>query len=272
MRHFFVGDLQGCFKELQALLHTVKFEPQRDKLWLTGDLVARGPDSLACLEFVKDLDDSAQTVLGNHDLHLLAIAYGIKSPKTSDKLAPLISSPRFPEFIDWLRQQPVLSKVDKDCYLVHAGISPQWSVKKAKSLAKKIQITLNSDANTKKLLEHMYGDEPSYWSDSLSEADQLRYAINVFTRMRYCYADGRLDMSSKQPIGKQPKGLVPWFEICPLLDKVDIIFGHWASLEGKTSKSSAIALDTGCVWGKGMTMLQWPEKTRIFQSTLDKLA
>lgn len=264
MATYLVGDIQGCFDDLQRLLEQVEFSPKRDELWLTGDLVARGPKSLETLRFVKALGGAAQTILGNHDLHLLAVAEGISKQKRRDKLDAIFSSPDADELLHWLRYQPLLARHPRfDLVMVHAGISPQWSVKKAEVLAKEVEGWLHDDRRYHELLTHMYGNQPDRWSDDLQGIERCRFIINCLTRMRYCFDDGALDFAHKTPPAENCEPtLKPWFERKGkhLKSKTKVVFGHWAALMGQSSHKNAIGLDTGCVWGNSLTMLRWDDQ------------
>lgn len=267
MALYFVGDIQGCLDELLILLEQVKFDPGSDQLWLTGDLVARGPRSLDTLRFIRSLKDSAKTVLGNHDLHLIATYKGIKRVKSKDLLDDLLAAEDADELIAWLTQQPLLRTVD-NVVLSHAGISPQWTIAQAIQLAKEAEAVLKGN-QCDQYLANMYHSEPSMWSDDLEGFARFRYIVNSLTRMRFCFADGRLEFEHKQApddiinnstdngglIGTEKNGLTPWYD----LNHTDrsayrLVFGHWASLMGNTGQPNVIALDTGCVWGNQMTM------------------
>jgi len=258
---YIVGDVQGCCDELQQLLELADFNPAHDELWLTGDLVSRGPKSLETLRFIKGLGKAAKVVLGNHDLHLLAVHQHVQRNNKKDQLQHLLNSPDCDDLLNWLRFQPlILRHPEFDFVMVHAGISPQWSVKQAEKLAKEVELQLNSDG-FEQLLAQMYGDHPHAWSESLQGIERLRFIINAFTRMRYCTADGALDFVNKlAPAQTNDSSIIPWFNI-PSLDKsTDIIFGHWAALLGKVDQSGVYGLDTGCVWGNSLTMLRWQDK------------
>lgn len=262
MATYIVGDIQGCLDELQALLSQAEFCPTKDELWLTGDLVARGPKSLETLRFVKGLGDSAKIVLGNHDLHLLAIKQGIHPEKSKDKLAALLNAPDCDELLHWLRMQPLLLRHPEfDFIMVHAGISPQWSIAQAEQLAKEIEQQLHSESYPQ-LLSEMYGNQPHSWSASLKGSERLRFIINVFTRMRYCFSDGSLEFDCKLAPEQieQNKNIIPWFEVNTLDQSSPIIFGHWAALLGNINKDDIYGLDTGCVWGNSLTMIRWQDK------------
>ncbi|MFG1173794.1 bis(5'-nucleosyl)-tetraphosphatase (symmetrical) ApaH [Erwiniaceae bacterium CAU 1747] len=264
MSTYLIGDVHGCYDELQSLLGQVAFDPQRDQLWLTGDLVARGPASLEVLRFVQSLGDSVRLVLGNHDLHLLAVYAGISRNKPKDRVSPLLQADDADELINWLRRQPLL-QVDEEKKLVmaHAGITPQWDIETAKMCAREVESVLGSDTYPL-FLNAMYGDMPNNWSPELSGLARLRFSSNALTRMRFCFPNGQLDMISKESPENAPPPLKPWFTIPgPVSREYTIVFGHWASLEGKGTPEGIIALDTGCCWGGTLTMLRWEDK-RVF--------
>lgn len=266
MATYIIGDLHGCFDEFQQLLSQAEFNPTQDELWLTGDLIARGEDSLACLRFVKSLGSRATTVLGNHDLHFLATALGIKKVKPRDKVEPILAAPDRDELIEWLRHQPLLAQhPTHKIVLTHAGISPEWDLATAKNCAEEVQNVLRSEQYGE-LLAQMYDNQPDRWSATLKGIERLRYSINVFTRMRFCYPDKRLDFDCKLPPSEVQDELKPWFELDnPLFAEQDILFGHWASLIGYPTPQHIYALDTGCVWGNHLTMLRWEDKKYFTQ-------
>lgn len=254
MTRYAVGDLQGCFDPLQRLLERVKFDPARDQLWTVGDIVNRGPQSLECLRFFYELGDSARVVLGNHDLHLLAIAHGVRALKRGDTLQPILDAPDCAELLAWLCRQPLLHR-DGAYTMVHAGLAPQWSIGYAKQLADEIAIVLQSD-RLLEFLEGMYGDTPASWSDQLKGIERWRTITNYFTRMRFCTSTGELDLKSKEGPATAPPGYMPWFDVSQRKSAGEIlIVGHWAMLMGKTRRDDVIALDTGCVWGNRLTLL-----------------
>ncbi|GBO50099.1 bis(5'-nucleosyl)-tetraphosphatase (symmetrical) ApaH [Pectobacterium versatile] len=269
MSTYLVGDVHGCYVELNALLAQVSFNPEHDTLWLTGDLVARGPDSLQVLRFVRSLGSSVRMVLGNHDLHLLAVYAGISRNKPKDRLNDLFTAPDADELINWLRRQPIL-QVDEELKLVmaHAGITPQWDLPTALMCAREVESILSSDSYPL-FLDAMYGDMPNHWSPELSGLARLRFSTNVFTRMRYCFSGGQLDMLCKEPPSQAPSLLKPWFELpSQVVGEYAIAFGHWASLEGKGTPENIYALDTGCCWGGDLTMLRWDDKRYFTQPSL----
>ncbi|MBO0208297.1 bis(5'-nucleosyl)-tetraphosphatase (symmetrical) ApaH [Vibrio sp. Vb0877] len=267
MATYIVGDIQGCFDELQRLLEKVSFSAKKDQLWLAGDLVARGPKSLETLRFVKSLGASAIVVLGNHDLHLLAVAHGIKKVKDKDRTAPIFTALDKEELLTWLAQQPLMAEHD-EFVMCHAGISPQWNLKTARKCAREVERIIQSE-ELPWLLKNMYSNQPDSWDDSLQGLDRYRYIINAFTRMRFCFPNGRLDMDCKLP-PQQVSGneLIPWFDVPKRihLNKA-VLFGHWAALQGYMN-NEVIGLDTGCVWGGSLTMIRWEDKKIFTQDAL----
>jgi bis(5'-nucleosyl)-tetraphosphatase (symmetrical) len=254
MAVYAIGDVQGCFDELQALLGKTGFDPHQDTLWFAGDLVNRGPRSLATLRFARELD--AITVLGNHDLHLLASAHIAKYRKRKDTLDQVIDAADGPELLDWLRRQPLLHHDSVTGYtLIHAGLPPQWDLETALRCASEVEDMLRSEHYVE-FLESMYGNRPDCWSESLEGQERLRFIINCFTRLRYCDKDGRLALEQKGPPGSQPPHLKPWFEWPTRKSKdMNIIFGHWSTL-GAYEGPGVHALDTGCLWGGTLTALR----------------
>ncbi|PWI33611.1 bis(5'-nucleosyl)-tetraphosphatase [Vibrio albus] len=268
MANYIVGDIQGCFDELQQLLDIVQFDPAKDTIWFAGDLVARGPKSLETLRLVKSLGKSAVTVLGNHDLHLLAVGLGVHPLKKKDRTANIFNAPDRDELLNWLRHQPLIAE-HEEFIVCHAGISPQWDRKQALSAAREVETILQSN-EWQWLIEEMYANSPVLWQDSLSGIERYRYTINAFTRMRFCFPDGSLDMKCKLPPEEvDEKELLPWFKLSNRqhCDKT-IIFGHWAALNGYHGKNF-IGLDTGCVWGGELTMLRWEDKQYFTQASLE---
>ena len=262
MAIYAIGDIQGCFEDLTNLLDKVNFNPSTDKLWFVGDLVNRGPDSLGALRFVKGLGESAQTVLGNHDLHLLATYHGIKRNNDSS-IQELLNAPDCDELIHWLRTQPLLIHDEQTNFtLVHAGIFPYWTLNQAKRYATELENVLSSD-NYLDFLNHMYGNLPNQWSDELTSWERLRFICNSFTRMRYCHANGQLDFDYNGAPGSQDNNLIPWFDVSSRANESEnIIFGHWSTLGYFQKQNDLIipdniyATDTGCVWGGTLTALK----------------
>ncbi|QSA96718.1 symmetrical bis(5'-nucleosyl)-tetraphosphatase [Methylococcus sp. EFPC2] len=254
MATYAIGDIQGCLAELHDLLALIRFDPAQDRLWFTGDLVNRGPDSLETLRFIKGLGGAAAAVLGNHDLHLLAVASGASRVKRKDTFAAVLSAPDRDELLDWLRRLPLLYG-DGAFYLIHAGLPPQWSLEDAIRYAGEVENLLSGEAYAE-FFPHMYGDLPDCWSDDLRGWDRIRLITNCFTRMRFCTADGRLDLKEKVPLGQQSPGLLPWFRVPGRRSQgTNIVFGHWSAL-GFHAENGCWGLDTGCLWGGELTALR----------------
>ncbi|MBM3111949.1 symmetrical bis(5'-nucleosyl)-tetraphosphatase [Pseudomonas arcuscaelestis] len=256
MAVYAVGDLQGCLQPLKCLLERVNFNPAVDRLWLVGDLVNRGPESLKTLRFLYSIRDSLVCVLGNHDLHLLAAWHNIERLKKNDTLREILQAPDAGELLDWLRRQKLLHYDEqRGVVLVHAGIPPQWTLGKALEHASEVEEALRDDNRLKLYLDGMYGNEPNKWSKNLSGVTRLRVITNYFTRMRFCTSEGKLDLKGKEGADTAPPGYKPWFAHKGRRSRhVKIIFGHWAALEGRCNEPDVIALDTGCVWGGAMTL------------------
>jgi bis(5'-nucleosyl)-tetraphosphatase (symmetrical) len=259
MAIYAIGDVQGCYAELQNLLQKINFSTANDTLWFAGDLINRGPDSLETLRFIKSLGENAVTVLGNHDLHALAVRAGLKKDKR-ESLSSLLNAPDADELFDWLRCQPLIHHDSKVKFtLVHAGIPPDWNLKSALSYAQELQDVLSSDKYLD-FIEHMYGDHPDFWQDDLTGWDRLRYICNGFTRIRYCYPNGRFNLIEKNSpefVAKNVnENIIPWFNIDNRKTKSEkIIFGHWSTL-GLRIEDGIYALDTGCLWGNHLTALK----------------
>ncbi len=258
-----IGDVQGCFKALQALLDKIHFNPAQDRLWFTGNLVNRGPKSLEVLRFVKNLQ--AVTVLGNHDLHLLAVACKKARIGPEDTLDAVLSAPDREELLDWLRHRPLLHYDQALGYiLVHAGLLPQWRLAKALALATEVEKVLQGN-DYEALFLHMYGDQPNQWQDALSGWERVRVILNAFTRLRYCDNAGRMRLDEKGKPGNQPAGLFPWFEISSRKSRnTNVIFGHWSTL-GAWQGKGVLSLDSGCCWGGALTAARLePNKIEFF--------
>jgi len=254
-----IGDLQGCHAEFMALLERLKFDPRRDRLWLTGDLVNRGPASLAALRAVKSLGRAGTVVLGNHDLHLLAMAFAPKTVKRREpELEAVLDAPDAAELLDWLAARPLLHRDDALGWtLIHAGLPPQWTLTQAESCAREVEKALRDDVAA--MLEEMYGDEPDRWSASLKGAARLRFTVNCLTRLRFVDRKGRLVLSYKGTIADAPAGAMPWFRHPERATKDDaFVFGHWSAL-GYLAEPGLRCLDTGCVWGGALTALRLDE-------------
>lgn len=267
MAIFAVGDVQGCCAELRQLVDKLPFDPSRDELWFVGDLVNRGPDSLGVLRFVRELGPAARSLLGNHDLHLLALALGNAVPVADDDLAPILAAADGAELVDWLRHQPLAHHdPDLNTLMVHAGVIPGWTGADTLARAREVEAVLQSD-DCGAFLTAMYGSRPDRWSEALAGQDRLRFIINCLTRIRFVRADESLDFDQKGPPGSQPPGLIPWFEI-PGRASADsrIVFGHWSTL-GFLQRPNLIGLDTGVVWGGKLTAVRLDEPDEPYQVT-----
>ena len=266
MSTYAIGDIQGCYTELIDLLDEINFDPTNDRLWFTGDLVNRGPQSLETLHFVKQLDDKAVVTLGNHDLHLLAVASHHAKKHVNDTIDDIITAPDWPELRDWLRHLPLLHHDENLAFtLIHAGLPPQWDLQLAKELANETEEALQSK-NYINFFKHMYGDSPDQWSDDLKGWDRLRIIINAFTRLRYCDDSGRLALKEKGPPGSQKKSSHPWFTIPSRKTRNEkIIFGHWSTIYlgniNNFQTYNVYPLDTGCLWGGTLTALRLEDET-----------
>jgi bis(5'-nucleosyl)-tetraphosphatase (symmetrical) len=251
---YLIGDIQGCCDALDRLLAELQFSPSRDRLWVLGDLVNRGPQSLATLTRLAGLGAAATCVLGNHDLHLLAVAAGVRPEHRNDTLRDILDAPQREAWIDWVRQRPLACEAP-GWLLVHAGVSPAWDREQVLALAAEVQQMLRGP-DLHGFLQVMYGNEPARWDESLSGADRWRFVINVLTRVRFCSADGTLDFKLKEGAGAAPPGLMPWFEVPGRRSAgVPIAFGHWSAL-GLLQRPDLLALDTGCVWGGRLTAVR----------------
>ncbi|MDQ7090945.1 MAG: symmetrical bis(5'-nucleosyl)-tetraphosphatase [Methylococcales bacterium] len=260
MAIYAIGDIQGCYDDLLRLLEVINFDPKNDQLWFAGDLVNRGDKSLETLRFVKGLGAAAITVLGNHDLHLLAIAYLHKKPKCKDSFDAILRASDRDELMNWLRKRPFFHYNDEYC-LLHAGLPPQWSIAQAKKMALSLEKVLKSD-DYLAFFKVMYGDQPDLWSKNLEGVDRLRFILNCFTRLRYCDAMGRLDFYHKDKPGTQPKHLQPWFSFKSRKNnELKIIFGHWSTL-GFYQDKDCYGIDTGCLWGGQLTALKLGQTTK----------
>lgn len=263
MSTYAIGDVQGCFSVLEKLLQHIQFDPQKDTLWFAGDLVNRGPESLETLRFIKNLK-SKIVVLGNHDLHLLALSKGAHKGQRDDTLASILSAPDREELLSWLSHQPLLHHDETSGFtMMHAGLAPSWDLPTAKRLAKEVEVILRSEKRNE-FFEHMYGNLPNAWNEELSGWDRIRCIVNYFTRARFCHADGSLDLLTKESMQLENTNLIPWFKV-PGRASVDlkIIFGHWAALGGVTHTPRCYALDTGCVWGYSLTAMRLEDEKRF---------
>lgn len=262
MAIYAIGDLQGCYQSFRQLLDLVQFDPLNDQLWLVGDIVNRGSDSLALLRFLKQAGDSAKIVLGNHDLHLLMVAEGLAKTTAGDTLQAILDAPDRDELLRWLRHQSLLHTED-NFVMVHAGLLPAWTVKQARQLASEVEIALRQD-NFHEVFAHLYGNKPNYWDDNLCGYERIRLIVNAMTRMRVCSSDGSIDFSYKGEEAHIPAGHMPWFDVPNRAsDDATIICGHWSAL-GLKVRENLIALDTGCLWGGYLTAIRLGDR-KIFQ-------
>ena len=247
-------------------MEALDFDTDRDRLWFTGDLVNRGPGSLEVLRLVRSLGDRAVVVLGNHDIHLLAVWAGLARLKPNDTLQPVLDAHDATELMDWLRTRPLLhADPNLGFALAHAGIHPVWDLAQAKARAREVEAVLAGDTYSD-FLAHLYGNEPDQWSDSLEGWSRLRFITNAFTRMRYCTADGRLVLDYKGPVGTQPPGYYPWFDVpdrVPLPADTTVITGHWSTL-GYRSEPGLLTIDTGCLWGGQLTAVRLDARKQRF--------
>lgn len=258
MATYAIGDVQGCNDELQALLAQMNFDRARDRLWFVGDLVNRGPASLEVLRFVRGLGDKAVVVLGNHDLHLLCLAAGYAKKRGDDTLDVLLAAPDAAQLLDWLRSRQLMH-AGAGYVMVHAGLLPNWSVEKASGLAREAESALRAPAY-RDFLANMYGGTPAAWRDELAGWDRLRVIVNAMTRLRFCNAAGEMELRAKG--ADAPDGFRPWFELRPAAE-LPVVCGHWSALGLKIS-AKLIALDSGCVWGGGLTALRLEDRA-LFQ-------
>jgi len=266
MSTYAIGDIQGCQDELERLLEKIHFDPAHDQLWFTGDLVNRGPRSLDTLRFVKSLGSSALTVLGNHDLHLLAIAHGQEHRlHRGDTLDEILNAPDRDELLQWLRYRPLLHLDSALGFcLVHAGIPPQWRLAEARERAKEVEAVLRSDQHHS-FYQQMYGGEPTLWQPELTGWPRLRCITNALTRMRYCTPAGEIDLHHNGRPGTQPQPLLPWFEIANRKSaEVRIVFGHWSTLPVPEDPTAmAIGIDGGCLWGGQLVAVELAPQLRF---------
>ncbi|GAB5499267.1 MAG: symmetrical bis(5'-nucleosyl)-tetraphosphatase [Pseudohongiellaceae bacterium] len=273
MSTYVVGDIQGCYKALRRLLKKIDFSPADDTLWFAGDLVNRGPKSLETLRYLSDIDDSIHVVLGNHDLHFIAIFEGCARASSKDSLDELLEAPDCEALCDWMRQKDLAyyDSVDtrtgiENFLMVHAGVAPGWSLKKTLKLAAEVELALQGP-DYRDFLTAMYGNEPIRWSDKLTGQDRLRTITNYLTRVRFCDDIGSLRLDIKEGLCAAPDGFRPWFEYQKITPETSILFGHWAALEGKTNTQHVYALDTGYVWGRELTAMRLEDKKLFWVSS-----
>ena len=255
-----IGDVQGCYEPLRELIDALPLDPSHDRLWFVGDLVNRGPENLATLKFVKSLGQRATVVLGNHDLHMLAIVFGGRNLQSSDTFQDILESPRCEELSHWLRKQPLIHRRDQ-WVLVHAGIPHIWTIDEAFAYAHEVERTIRGKSYTQ-FFEKMYGKYPDIWDESLTGMDRLRIITNYLTRMRFISAPGQLEFAHKTTLDTAPSGYKGWFEYeCERRET--IVFGHWAALEGIAPGNGVLATDTGCVWGRALTAVRLEDGCRF---------
>ncbi|QCI19720.1 MAG: symmetrical bis(5'-nucleosyl)-tetraphosphatase [Buchnera aphidicola (Brevicoryne brassicae)] len=271
MSTYFTSDIHGCYKEFKLLLEKSSFNCKKDYLWVAGDLVSRGPDSLKVLRYLYSLslNNRVQIVLGNHDLNLIAVHAGVKNNKKENFFDELLSSYDSDELINWLRHQNLL-KVDQNRKIImsHAGISPQWDISTAKTYALKIKEFLSHNSYSL-FLESMYNNKVVFWDVNLNGLDKLRYSMNAFTRMRYCYPNGRLNMFYKQSPNLVKYPLQPWFFMKHNIPKdYSVFFGHWSNLKGIYIPEPFVSLDSGCCWGEEIILFRWEDKKIFSQKFL----
>jgi bis(5'-nucleosyl)-tetraphosphatase (symmetrical) len=258
MSIYAIGDVQGCYDQLRRLLDALRFDPGADALWLVGDLVNRGPQSLETLRFVRDLGEAAITVLGNHDLNLLAVAAGVRKQHRGDTLDAVLQAHDRAELLDWLRRCKMMH-VDCGHAMVHAGLLPQWSVQQGLSLAGEVEIALRSD-DYSGLLRNMYGNEPAQWDDGLTGYGRLRVIVNAMTRLRLCDVNGRMEFSHKTAPHDAPAGYMPWFDVPGRASAgTPVICGHWAAI-GIILRDDVLGIDSGCVWGRQLSALRLEDR------------
>lgn len=254
MARFAVGDLQGNLAPLKQLLQTANFQTGRDELWLVGDIVNRGPESLASLEFVKQHDHCMQMVLGNHDLSLLAKGLGIGKPSKKDTISDILTAKHKDKLFDFLYQQP-LAWADDEWLMIHAGLPPVWSDEQALAYSKEVSEALQSKKSRKQYFEQMYGNLPNIWDHQLAGTERLRLITNYCTRMRFCNAQGKLEFAHSGSPDTAPEGMAAWFSWPNKRRQRRIVFGHWAALMGATGSNEIVGLDTGYVWGNQLTLM-----------------
>ena len=261
MALYLIGDVQGCNSALQRLLHKISFSASRDTLYFLGDLVNRGPDSAGVLRLLMNYGAAVQCVLGNHDLHLLAIAYGARKPSRNDTLNAILDAADRPAMLEWLRWQhmAILENIlGHEVLMVHAGVLPTWTATKTMALAGEVE-TLLRGPDLSDFLRQMYDAAPLFWSDALSGTTRLRVIVNALTRLRFCAADGSMEFATKEGVNSAPPGYVPWFDVpARQTAAVTVAFGHWSTL-GWLARSDVLSLDTGCVWGGALSALRLDE-------------
>jgi bis(5'-nucleosyl)-tetraphosphatase (symmetrical) len=266
MSTYAIGDIQGCYKALKKILKKAGFSPATDRLWSVGDVINRGPKSLDTLRFLMDMDDSLDMVLGNHDLHFIALHEGCAPARTKDTLKELLNAPDCGELSDWLRHKPLAfhdviptKNGLEDFLMIHAGVAPRWGLQETLDRAAEVEYALQH-GDYREYLRNMYGDEPIRWYEKMEGQARLRTITNYLTRIRFCDDIGSLRLDIKEGLCAAPAGFKPWFEYEKISPATTILFGHWAALEGHTGKPHVYALDTGYIWGRDLTMMRLEDK------------
>lgn len=263
MSTYAIGDLQGCHQHFQHLLDLIGFNASRDRLWLVGDVVNRGPDSLKVLRTLMQLDDAVTMVLGNHDLHLLLVAAGMATEQPRDTLQPVLQAPDREILLDWLRRQRLFYREDEYA-LVHAGLLPGWSIEQAENLAQEVETVLRDKQTFLAFAPRLYGNDPDYWKDSLKKENRWRVIVNAMTRLRVCTPEGKMNFAFKGNPTTIPAGYLPWFDAPHRASSTHtILFGHWSAL-GLRMERKLISLDTGCLWGSNLTAVRLEDR-KVFQ-------
>ena len=258
MSTYAVGDVQGCYEQLRRLLDSLAFDPARDTLWLVGDLVNRGPQSLETLRYARSLGNRAVTVLGNHDLNLLAVTEGLRKRHRSDTIEDILKAPDRDELLHWLRTRKMMH-AGSGYAMVHAGLLPQWSIERALGLAAEVESALRGP-DYRELLKNMYGNAPVAWEEDLTGYDRLRVIVNAMTRLRLCDAEGNMEFSHKTALVDVPPGFMPWFAVPGRSSRgTPVVCGHWAAL-GLLLRDDLVSIDTGCVWGRELTALRLEDR------------
>ncbi len=262
MATYAIGDIQGCFKTFSRLLEKIGFDPARDRIWLVGDLINRGPDSLAMLRWARQHDAALTVVLGNHDLHTLAVAEGFVDAHRYDTLHPLLAAPDRDELLSWLRERP-MAHAEGSYLMVHAGVLPSWHPEQVLALADEVETALRGN-DYRNFFAHMYGNHPNHWQDDLAGMSRLRVITNALTRLRVCTAEGAMDFRFKGELPDIPAGMTPWFDMPERQSAgVTLVFGHWSAL-GLVVRANLVALDTGCLWGGTLTAMRLEDR-RVYQ-------
>ena len=270
MTTYAIGDVQGCYSSLLRLLDELHFDPSNDRLWFTGDLINRGPESLKTLRFIRSLGDNACSVLGNHECHFLAVAFEHKELHQTDTFYDILDAEDSDALVQWVRYQPFLYEDDGLGYcMLHAGVPPQWSMDETRLFARELESHIQGD-DINNFLAAMYGNQPDCWDANLKGNDRLRFIINCFTRLRFCDKHGRLNLMEKGTIGSQTEGLMPWFDVPnrkTILNK--IVFGHWSAI-GPHQQNNATCLDSGCLWGGSLSALKLDGSNQIISIDCDR--